>query len=105
MGERTENVQEYDLGQTLQELAATIKQRRVASPEQSYTARLLAEHEDRLYKKIVEEAFELGMAAKDGDHDHICYEAADLLYHLLVALERTGVGTGELAGELKARMK
>ena len=45
------------------------------------------------------------MACKDGDHDHIRYEAADLVYHLLVVLERYGVTVEELAGELDARMK
>ena len=43
------------------------------------------------------------MACKDDDHDHIRYEAADLVYHLLVTLERYGVSTEELAGELDAR--
>ena len=45
------------------------------------------------------------MAAKDCDHDHIRYEAGDLVYHLLVALERYGVTVEELAGELDARMR
>ena len=45
------------------------------------------------------------MAAKDRDHDHIRYEAADLVYHLLVVLERYGVTVEELAGELDARMR
>ena len=45
------------------------------------------------------------MACKDDAHDHIRYEAGDLLYHLMVTLERYGVGLDELAGELKARMR
>jgi phosphoribosyl-ATP pyrophosphohydrolase len=104
MGERTENVVDADLGETLRELAAVVRKRREADPEKSYTARLLTEPEDTLYKKVVEEATELVLAAKDRDHDHIRYEAADLLYHLMALLERTGVSCGELAGELKARM-
>ena len=39
------------------------------------------------------------------DNDHIRYEAGDLLYHLMVTLERYGVGLDELAGELRARMR
>jgi phosphoribosyl-ATP pyrophosphohydrolase len=104
MGERTENVQDASLGATHSELAAVVKARRAASPQQSYTARLLTEPADTLYKKVVEEATELVLASKDCDHDHIRYEAADLLYHLMVLLERVGVSCGELAGELKARM-
>ena len=44
------------------------------------------------------------MAAKDHDHDHVRYEAADLIYHLMVVLEAEGVNLNELAGELNARM-
>jgi len=105
MGERTKDVQNHDLGATLHELIGIIHERRTANPEESYTARLLQGHEDSLYKKVAEEAVELIMAAKDNDHDHIRYEAADLLYHLFVMLERTGIGPEELGGELKARMR
>jgi phosphoribosyl-ATP pyrophosphohydrolase len=104
MGERTENVIDGDLGKTLQELAAIIKSRRNASLEHSYTAYLLAAPAEKLYKKVVEEALEIVMAAKDNDHDHIRYEAADLIYHLLVLMARQNITLEELAGELKARM-
>jgi phosphoribosyl-ATP pyrophosphohydrolase len=104
VGERTENVQDGELGETLRQLVSVIKQRQTASPEESYTARLLTQSEDKLYKKIVEEATEVVLAAKDSDHDHVRYEAADLLYHLLVLLQRQEVTPEELAGELNARM-
>ncbi|OUO60718.1 phosphoribosyl-ATP diphosphatase [Olsenella sp. An270] len=103
MGERTENVVNGDLGETISGLAAVIRDRRGSSPETSYTARLLSGKEDSLLKKLTEEATEVVMACKDDDHDHIRYEAADLVYHLLVTLERYGVSTEELAGELDAR--
>lgn len=103
MGERTENVVNGDLGETVVGLAAVIHGRRDASPETSYTARLLQGKEDSLLKKLTEEATEVVMACKDDDHDHIRYEAGDLIYHLLVVLERYGVSLEELAGELDAR--
>ena len=103
MGERTENVVDGDLGETLAGLASVIHGRVGASPKTSYTARLLQGKEDSLLKKLTEEATEVVMACKDRDHDHIRYEAADLVYHLLVTLERYGVTTAELAGELDAR--
>ena len=103
MGERTVGVQPGDLGQTIANLQTIIVGRWTAAPEQSYTARLLTGPEDYLLKKLVEESAELTLAVKDTDHDHIRYEAADLLYHLLVALERSGVSLTELAGELNAR--
>lgn len=105
MGVRTANVQNGNIGETLTGLAEVIHGRREASPEQSYTARLLQGEEDELLKKIAEEASEVIMACKDDDHDHIRYEAGDLLYHLLVTLERYGVTLPELAGELDARRK
>lgn len=105
MGVRTANVQDGNIGETLTGLAEVIHGRREASSEQSYTARLLQGEEDELLKKIAEEASEVIMACKDDDHDHIRYEAGDLLYHLLVTLERYGVTLSELAGELDARRK
>lgn len=103
MGERTANVKDGDIGRTLTGLAEVIRSRREASPESSYTARLLGGVEDELLKKLAEEASEVIMACKDNDHDHIRYEAADLVYHLMVTLERYGVTVSELAGELDAR--
>ena len=91
MGVRTEHVQDGNIGETLTGLAAVIHGRRDASPETSYT------------EKLAEEASEVIMACKDNDHDHIRYEAGDLIYHLLVTLERYGVTLDELAGELDAR--
>ena len=105
MGVRTANVQDGNIGETLTGLAEVIHGRREASSEQSYTARLLQGEEDELLKKIAEEASEVIMACKDDDHDHIRYEAGDLLYHLLVTLERYGVTLPELAGELDVRRK
>lgn len=105
MGERTANVQDGSIGATLEALADTLHGRWSADPQQSYTARLLQGKPDKLLSKIAEEAAEVIMACKDEDHDHIRYEAGDLVYHLLVTLERYGVTLDELAGELNARMK
>ena len=88
-------------------------------------------------KKIMEEAGETALAAKDVESwacsslaatlavagadaddalsvelppeydaavDHLRYEAADVVYHLLVALERYGIGLDEFAAELNTRM-
>lgn len=104
MGERTLHVEAGDLGATLESLAATIHGRWDHDPQESYTALLLTSPEDKRLKKVAEEAVEVVMAAKDHDHDHVRYEAADLIYHLMVVLEAEGVKLDELAGELNARM-
>ena len=98
MGVRTANVQDGNIGETLCGLAEVIHGRRDASPESSYTARLLQGEEDELLKKIAEEASEVIMACKDNDHDHIRYEAGDLVYHLMVTLERGARSSAGAAG-------
>ncbi|MGI6033190.1 MAG: phosphoribosyl-ATP diphosphatase [Coriobacteriales bacterium] len=105
MGERTANVVDGDLGETLSSLSKTIHGRWDYSPDESYTALLLTSKEDKCLGKLVEEANEVVMACKDDDHDHIRYEMGDVLYHLLVVAERYGISLEELAGELNARMK
>ena len=63
-------------------------------------------------KKVAEEAHEATLAAKDvvyneGDDaqvNHLRYEAADVVYHLMVLLERCGIGLDEFAAELNTRM-
>lgn len=107
MGVRTANVKDGNIGETLEGLAAVIHERATsASPEKSYTARLLQpEKGDKLLSKLAEESSEIIMACKDDDHDHIRYEMGDLLYHMLVVAEKYGISLDELAGELDARRK
>ena len=91
------------IGETLEALAATIANRREAGDE-SYTHRLLTGKGDDLLKKVMEEAGEVALAAKDGEVDHLRYESADVIYHLLVVLERYGISLDDLAAELNTRM-
>lgn len=88
-------------GVMLDRLAATISERRTASPEESYTAKLLVSGTDRLSQKVGEEAVEVVVAAM-GD-DRLAEESADLLYHLLVLLEERGVGFEKVGGVLRDR--
>ena len=90
-------------GEVIDELWTVIESRRDADPEASYTARLLAGHEDKLLKKIAEEAGEVIMAAKDGDTEHLRYEIGDVVYHLLVIMARWGLTPDDLAEELASR--
>lgn len=105
------NPPQSQIGDALESLAQTIAQRRSAGPE-SYTYRLLTGDLDTLLKKLVEEAHETTLAAKDvavasdktADVDHLRYEAGDVVYHLMVLLERCGIGLDEFAAELNSRM-
>ena len=73
------------------ELARTIERRRDQPEPGSYTNRLLEGGDNRILKKIGEEAAEFVMACKDDDAAAIAGEAADLVYHLQVALAHHGV--------------
>lgn len=99
------------IGAALESLARTIHARRDAG-EESYTYRLLTGDIDTLLKKLVEEAHETTLAAKDveahasdpSEVDHLRYEAGDVVYHLMVLLERCGISLDEFAAELNSRM-
>ena len=91
------------MSDTLDKLAATIEGRKGGDPEKSYVARLLADNEDAVLKKIGEEATETVLAAKSGDTQHLVRETADLWFHCLVLLARHGVGPAEVLAELARR--
>jgi phosphoribosyl-ATP pyrophosphohydrolase/phosphoribosyl-AMP cyclohydrolase len=87
----------------LEELARVLHQRAAAPPEQSYTARLLAKGPDQVLKKIGEEATEVVLAARVQTDERLVEESADLLYHLLLALEMRGVPLARVMDELRTR--
>jgi phosphoribosyl-ATP pyrophosphohydrolase len=85
-------------------LAATIKARRTARPEDSHTRRLLDDAPVKPAKKLGEEAVEVAIAAIAQDKNALVGEAADLLYHLLVVLESRHIGLDDVFDELERRM-
>ena len=91
------------LAETLERIAATIEERKGASPDKSYTARLLGGDEDAVLKKIGEEATETVLAAKGEDRLHLVREVADLWFHCLILLARHGLGPGDVLAELHRR--
>lgn len=88
----------------LARLAAIIKSRRLARPEDSHTRRLLDEAPLKPAKKLGEEAVEVAIAAIAQDEKALIGETADMLYHLLVLLESRGVSLDEVLAELERRM-
>jgi phosphoribosyl-ATP pyrophosphohydrolase len=88
---------------TLETLEALIATRAAASPEESYTAKLLAAGVQRVARKLGEEATEAVIAAVADDREGLTGEAADLLYHLLVLLRSTGVPLSDVMAELERR--
>ncbi|HYH44328.1 MAG TPA: bifunctional phosphoribosyl-AMP cyclohydrolase/phosphoribosyl-ATP diphosphatase HisIE [Thermoanaerobaculia bacterium] len=84
-------------------LAAVLEERRSADPATSYTARLLQSGIERIAQKVGEEGVETAIAAVAGRKEGVVSESADLLYHLLVLLQASGVEPGEVAEELLRR--
>ena len=88
---------------TLDDLARIVADRAAASPETSYTAKLLAGGPARAAKKLGEEGVEAAIAAVQGDRAGLTDEAADVLYHLLVLLQGAGIPLQDVMAELERR--
>ena len=88
---------------SLAELDARLAERAQASPEESYTAKLLQAGVDRCARKFGEEAIETIVSAVAQDKAGVANEAADVLYHLLVLLRAADVPLSEVLAELERR--
>jgi len=95
-----EKAPEYNF---LDNLYHTLLERKGADPKSSYVASLYNKGENSILKKVVEEAGELSFAIKDNDKEEIIYEAADLLFHSLVALAYKNIHPEAILNELKRR--
>ena len=91
------------LGDALARLWRTIEARRGASPEGSYTAKLLAAGPAGVARKLGEESLEAIIEAVKGDRTALTRESADVLYHLLVLWAAAGISPDDVAAELARR--
>jgi len=71
--------------------------------EDSYTNYLFESGVDKICKKVGEEATEVVLAVKNDSKEELTYEAADLIYHLLVAIAEVGVTPEEIFKEMRSR--
>ncbi|KAM3110103.1 bifunctional phosphoribosyl-AMP cyclohydrolase/phosphoribosyl-ATP diphosphatase HisIE [Phormidesmis sp. 146-33] len=90
---------------TLSQVFEVICDRRDHPSEGSYTRKLLDGGDNTILKKIGEEAAEVVMACKDDDPDAIAGEAADLLYHTLVAIAYHNVDLKAVYRKLQERRR
>jgi phosphoribosyl-ATP pyrophosphohydrolase len=88
---------------TLDDLEARIAVRAAASPDESYTAKLIARGMEKCAQKLGEEATEAVIAAVTGNRAELVKESADLLYHLLVVLRAADLPLAEVMAELDSR--
>ncbi len=86
----------------LPELRRVIQDRKAHPKEGSYTNQLL-NNEDKVLKKVVEEAGELAIAGKGNDRNSQIWEAADLIYHEMVLLEYLDLPMDEIYKKLSER--
>lgn len=87
----------------LARLETIIADRATASPDNSYTARLLSTGIARVAQKVGEEGVETALAAVTRDEAGLADEAADLVYHLLVLLKSRGIALEQLLVALRDR--
>ena len=88
---------------TLADLERIVAKRAAASPEVSWTAKLVAAGQAKAAKKLGEEAVETVIAAIEGEKAPLVSESADLIYHLMVVLKIGGVELQEVMAELERR--
>jgi phosphoribosyl-ATP pyrophosphohydrolase len=88
---------------TLEDLDARVAARAGASPDESYTAKLLARGVEKCAQKLGEEATEAVIAAVTGNRGELAKEAGDVLFHLLVTLRAAGVPLTAVMAELESR--
>ena len=87
----------------IEKLVNTIRERKNSNLDKSYTALLLSGGLDKCIDKLEEEFGELKEALNTKNNE--AHEAADLLYHLLVALEAADIKFGDVLKELEKRKK
>lgn len=98
-------VSEKSIVTVLNDLYNVIQDRKLNPVEGSYTNYLFKHGQDKILKKIGEEATETVIASKNNDKDEILYEMADLWYHCLVLLAYHNISPNELLEVLQNRRK
>lgn len=102
-GNITEDLKQGGTSDILMREQAVIIDRKLNPEEDSYTNYLFNKGEDKILKKVGEEAAEVVIAGKNRDKDEIKYETADLLYHLSVMLVDNDMTWNDIFEEMESR--
>lgn len=89
--------------QVFEHLAQTIKQKKGGDPDKSYIAKRFAKGREKMAQKIGEEGVELALAVVKRDKGEIILESADLIFHMMLALEEAGIDFEQVVAELASR--
>ena len=103
MDESPENPPSHARGGVIDRLYDVIVNRRKHPNAQSYVSSLMQGGQDRILKKISEEAGEVILGSKNHDRKEIIAETTDLLFHVLVVLGYHEISPQELYHELAKR--
>lgn len=87
------------------ELENIIKERKKSSDKKSYVVKLFSEGNVKIANKVGEEAVETISAFLSEGKQELLEESADLVFHLLIMLEKAGVSFDDVCLILKKRMK
>jgi phosphoribosyl-ATP pyrophosphohydrolase len=88
---------------TLEELFDIVEERANASPDESWTARLLSKGPEKCAEKFGEEAVEAIIEAAKGNKTGLIKESADVIFHLFVLLRSHDITLSEVLDELTSR--
>ena len=88
---------------TLEELFDIVEERANASPDESWTARLLSKGPEKCAEKFGEEAVEAIIEAAKGNKTGLTKESADVIFHLFVLLRSHDIKLSEVMDELTSR--
>lgn len=91
------------MADSIDQLYATILERRGGDPEASYVARTLGRGRAKLAQKVGEEAVETVIAAIQDERSAVVAESADLLFHLLMLWADCGITPADVSAELDRR--
>ncbi len=91
------------MADSLDRLFAGVLEARNRSPAESRTAKLFRDGVQKMTKKLVEEAIEVGLDAVQMNRESVVLESADMLYHLAVIWAECGVTPGEVMSEIDRR--
>ena len=89
----------------LDQLSVLIASRHRTMPEHSYTTSLFRDGTARIAQKVGEEGVELALARMKNDREETKNEAADLLFHMMVLLEDSGLAFSDVVEVLQSRHK
>jgi phosphoribosyl-ATP pyrophosphohydrolase len=91
------------MSDSLDRLFAAVLDARDRNPSVSRTSRLFRDGVQKMAKKLVEEAIEVGLDAVQMNREAVILESADMLYHLAVVWAECGVSPADVMSEIDRR--